>query len=200
MSAGRPKKCMICGESIIGEEGILYKNNRFVHSKCFQSEVKNIAKEKQKQLNNTSTNKRGRKPKPQAELKDGLSEEEYNDKKTYYEYIKQLMNNESDEPFDPKIYAISTNINEKYGIPWKWMYLTLVYMNEIIEYNFDFKKGVVGLIPYYYSQTKKFYEELDRIETNNKDLNTDGMYKETTIYIKRPKRPIKQLSVEDIGE
>ena len=144
--------------------------------------------------------KRGRKPKPQAELKDGLSEEEYNDKKAYYEYIKQLMNNESSESFDPKIYAISTNINEKYGIPWKWMYLTLVYMNEIIQYDFDLKKGIVGLIPYYYSQAKKFYEELDRIETNNKDLNTDGMYKETTIYIKRPKRPIKQLSVENIGE
>lgn len=200
MGAGRPKKCMICGESIIGEEGILYKNNRFVHSKCFQSEVKNIAKEKQKQLNNTSTNKKGKKPKPQAELKDALSEEEYNDKKAYYEYIKHLVSKESNEPLDPRIYAISNNINEKYGISWKWMYLTLVYMDEILEYDFDLKKGIVGLIPYYYNQTKKFYEELDRIEANNKDLEIDGMYQETMIYIKRPKRPIKQLSVETIGE
>lgn len=200
MGAGRPKKCMICGESIIGEEGILYKNNRFVHSKCFQSEVKNIAKEKQKQLNNTPTNKKGRKPKPQAELKDALSEEEYNDKKAYYEYIKQLMNKESIDTFDTKIYAISSNINEKYGIPWKWMYLTLVYMNEILEYEFDFTKGIAGLIPYYYNQAKKYYDELDKIEQNNKDLNIEGMYEEKIIYIKPPKRFIKQLNVEDIGE
>ena len=200
MSAGRPKKCMICGESIIGEEGILYKNNRFVHSKCFQAEVKNIAKEKQKQLNNTSTNKRGKKPKPQAELKDALSEEEYNDKKAYYEYIRHLMNKESVENFDTKIYAISTNINEKYNISWKWMYLTLVYMDEILEYEFDFTKGVAGLIPYYYNQAKKYYDELDKIEQNNKDLNIEGMYEEKIIYIKPPKRFIKQLNVEDIGE
>lgn len=200
MGAGRPKKCMICGESIIGEEGLLYKDNRFVHSKCFQSEIKNIAKEKQKQLNGTSTNKRGRKPKPKIELKDALSEEEYNDKKAYYEYIRQLISKESNDTFDTKIYAISTNINEKYGIPWKWMYLTLVYMNEIIEYSFDFKKGIVGLIPYYYNQAKRFYEELDEIEQNNKDLNIDGMYKETTIYIKPKKRPIRQLDIETIGE
>lgn len=200
MGAGRPKKCMICGESIIGEEGILYKNNRFVHSRCFQSEVKNIAKEKQKQLNNTSTNKRGRKPKPQVELKDGLSEEEYNNKKAYYEYIKRLMNNEPNESFDPKIYAISTNINEKYGIPWKWMYLTLVYMNEIIEYDFDTEKGVAGLIPYYYGRAKQYYTELERIEKNNKDLNIDGMYEEKVIYIKPKKRPVRQLNIEDIGE
>lgn len=198
MGAGRPKKCMICGESIIGEEGMPYKDNRFVHSKCFQSEIKNIAKEKQKQLETKP--KRGRKAKPKIELKDALTEEEFNDKKAYFEYVRRLMNESSNEALDTKIYAISNTINEKYGIPWKWMYLTLVYMNEIIEYDFDTEKGVAGLIPYYYGKAKQYYTELEKIEKNNKDLNTDGMYEEKIIYIKPKKRPIKQLEIEDIGE
>ena len=83
---------------------------------------------------------------------------------------------------------------------WKGMYQTLVYLNEILEFDFDKEKGIIGLIPYYYSSAKKFYLELEKIENQNKDLDITNAFKEKIVYINPSQRTVKQLSIEDIGE
>ena len=76
------KKCLICGETIKDEQSIPYKG-RFAHQHCFNIAMKTLQKDKSEKLeekvNNVSTKKV---KKPKAEIKDSITEEEYQDKKT----------------------------------------------------------------------------------------------------------------------
>lgn len=200
MARGRPKKCCVCGNPIKGEEPVPFKD-KFVHSACLNIAIKVLADDKRKQLKDKDKeSKKESKKTSKAELKDALSEEEYTEKKAYYNYIRELMGVPMGEKLDAKIYVISNNYYEKYGMTWKGMYQTLVYLNEILEFDFDKEKGIIGLIPYYYSSAKKFYLELEKIKDKNKDLDITDSFKEKIIYINPQQRTVKQLSIEDIGE
>ena len=202
MARGRPKKCCVCGNPIKGEEPVPFKN-KFVHSACLNIAIKVLADDKRKQLKDKDKDKEYKKESKKtskAELKDALSEEEYTEKKAYYNYIRELMGIPIGEKLDAKIYVISNSYYEKYGMTWKEMYQTLVYLNEILEFDFDKEKGIIGLIPYYCSSAKRFYLELEKIENQNKDLDITNTFKEKIIYINPQQRTVKQLSIEDIGE
>ena len=195
---GRPKKCVICGKPIIDEEGIPYKN-RYAHSDCFQSAIKLIAVDKKDRLEekNKQSKEKTKQSKSKAELKDGLSEEEYAEKTKYYSYIRSLLELNNNDKLDAKYYVISNRMIEEYSFTWKGMYLTLCYLKEILQK--EVKDNYIGLIPYYYETALSFFDKVKKIEEDNKQINTAEMYSKKTIYIEPRKRVTKLLDVEDIG-
>lgn len=197
---GRPKKCVICGKPIIGEEGIPYKN-RYAHSDCFQSAIKLIAVDKKDRLEekNKQNKEKNKKTKSKAEFKEGLSEEEYAEKIKYYNYVRFLLGLNEGDKLEAKYYAITNKLIEDYSFTWEGMYSTLYYLKEILQREQrEPKDAFLGLIPYYYETALNFFAQIKKIEDNNKEINITEMYNKKTIYIEPRKRVTKLLSIEDI--
>lgn len=192
----RKRKCICCGKYIgTDEESVPYKS-RYAHVKCFQSTVKTIKKDKDKKLAEKANSKEKKKKstKPKAELKDALSEEEYAEKKQYYQYLRELHN----EELSIKVYTLSDLYINRYNLTFKKMYQTLVYLHEILEK--DLVGDIVGLIPYYYTEAVKYYENIAEIEERNKDIDTSTMYQEKTIFIKPKQRKNIQIDINSVGK
>lgn len=195
----RKRKCVICGEWIENNSQSIPYKNKWAHEKCFQIAVKTIKKDKDEKLaekakaEKEKTEQKSRK-KPKAELKDAVSEEEYAEKKQYYQYLKQLIN----EELSAKIYALSDHYVSRYNFTFKEMYQTLVYLHEILEK--DLIDDIVGLIPHYYTEAKRYYESIEKIEEKNKDIDISNMYQEKTIFIKPKQRKNKQIDINSVGK
>ena len=188
------KKCQICKKDILeGEETVPFKK-KYAHTVCFNVYMKAVSETKKDELDQKLQEKKTtkRKAKPKAELKDPMSEEEYQDKKEFYEYVRQLIGNE-DIPV--KIYAIVSKYIDQYGFDFASMKQTLMYLHDIKQK--ELVGDIVGIIPFYYDEAKAFYKEVDRIDRQNQNVDSNGMYKQKTIYIKPKKREIKQLSFDD---
>ena len=199
-----PKKCLVCGKIINKEEetDCIPVKNRLAHPDCFNYAMKTIKSdkdeqlEKQKKRRDTKNKIEGKKSTsvrtPKAELKDGISDEEYKEKRNYYDYLRYLLNTDK---LTAKIYAVSDRDKERYGWTWVGMKDTLVYLNEIKETNFT--GDIVGLLPFAYEEAQRFYEEVKRVEENNKDININKLYSERIVRIKPPKRKIKQIDIRE---
>lgn len=188
------KKCPLCNNIIKSDEDTIPFKNRTAHSACFAVHMKALSNDKQAKLEKKAEEQKlaKAKHKPKAELKDGLSEEEYQEKKKVIEYLKMLL----DSPEIPSsIYAIMNNDMERYNHTYTGIYNTLRYLHEIKEK--ELTGNIVGIVPYYYDEADKYYKEIQTIEQNNKDIDIHNMYKEKVIVIKPKKRAIKQLSFDD---
>ena len=77
------------------------------------------------------------------------------------------------------------------------MYLTLIYLNEIIskELNGD----IVGIIPYYYEEAKQYYLSVELIKEGNEKVSLVKMYKEKVVKIAPKQKKIHQLDITQIG-
>lgn len=187
------RKCVCCGEYIgTGEESVPYKG-RYAHIKCFNIAVKTIQIDKTDKLKETKK-KTSPKKKPKAELKDAVSEEEYAEKKQYYQYLRELINDD----LSAKIYSLSDQYISRYNFTFKGMYQTLVYMHEIIEK--DLIGDIVGLIPHFYTEAERYYENVSKIEQKNKDIDTSKMYQEKTILINPKQRKNIQIDISSVGK
>lgn len=199
MAKERPKKCVCCGESIgVDETPVPYKN-RYAHQKCFNIAMKALQKDKKDKLKEKAEEKTKKKTtskaKPEAELKDGMSEEEYAKKKRYYDYVRKLY---GDDQLPVKVYALSEDYIKRYKTNFTELYQTLVYLHEIVEK--ELVGDIVGIIPYYLSEAQQFYTKVERIEENNKEVDISDMYNEKIIRIKSPKKYIRQIDIESIGK
>ena len=117
--------------------------------KCFNIAIKTLQKDKTEQIDKVATKKKvGRKARPQAELKEALSEEEYAKKQQYYKYLRSLIEGEE---LSTKVYALTEDYIKRYGFTYESMYKTLVYLHEIIEK--DLTGDVIGIIPYYHTES-----------------------------------------------
>ncbi len=123
------KKCIICNEPISDEQGVQYKQ-RFAHQKCFNIAMQTLQKDKAEKISKTQKRKPGKTAKPKAELKEALSEEEYNIKKNYYDYLRELIGGSE---INSKIYAVSEDYIRRFGFTFLSMHQTLIYLHEIIE-------------------------------------------------------------------
>jgi len=191
------RKCILCGEWIEDNSQSIPYKGKYAHIICFDTAVKVIKKDKDDKLDEKAkgTKKRAKAaPKPKAELKDAVSEEEYAEKKQYYQYLRELINDE----LSAKVYALTDQYISRYSFTFKEMYQTLVYLHEIIEK--DLVGDIVGLIPYYYDQAKSYYRSVEQVAEINKDADLSQMYKEKKIVIQPPKRKIKLLDIESIGK
>lgn len=192
----RYKTCVLCGKSILPTESCVPYKGRYAHDHCFKDAMKLLGQGKKKQLAASEKKKKdASKKKAQAELKDGMSEEDYAKKKHYYEYLKELLN---DEQLTAKQFAVSERYIERYNFTFEGMYQTLVYLNEILEK--ELVGDIVGIIPYYYSEAEQFNKELRQIADNNKKINLNKLYSDKrVIKITPQKRKVKQMDVESIG-
>lgn len=187
-------KCVICGEYIDGES-IPYKNRK-AHPKCFNIAIKAVSINKSDELNKKSEETKKRKPKPKAELKDAVSEEDYQKKKDFYAYIRSYYEDENGD-LPVKVYAVSEHQIKSYGYTFEQMHQTLVYIREILEK--DVTEDGVGLIPYYFTEAMGYYKSLNDVAENNKDKNVGEMYRRNIVRIKPRPRRIIQLPIETIG-
>ena len=190
------RKCVICGEWIEDNTQSIPYKGKWSHEKCFQIAVKAIKKDKDEKLAEKSKTKSKTKstPKPKAELKEAISEEEYADKKQYYQYLRELINDE----LSAKVYALSDQYITRYNFTFKEMYQTLVYLHEIVEK--ELVGDIVGLIPFYLDQAKNYFRSIEKVEEINKGIDVSKMYKEKVIVIQPKKRITKQLDIESIGK
>ncbi len=195
----RPRKCVLCGENISPAESSVPYKGKYAHQHCFDAAMKEINQQKKATLAVKAEGKKKtgavKKQKPQALLKDGMSEEEYAKKKKYYAYLKTLI---PEEELSVKQLAVSERYIDHYNFTFEGMYQTLVYLNEILQK--ELKGDVVGIIPYYYSEAEQFNQELKNIEDNNKKINWSKYYPKKIIQIKPQKRKIKELDIASIGE
>ena len=190
------RKCVICGEWIEDDSQSIPYKSKYAHILCFNTAMKVIKKDKDEKLAEKSKSQTKTKsaPKPKAELKDAVSEEEYAEKKQYYQYLRELIDGE----LTAKVYALSDQYITRYNFTFKEMYQTLVYLHEIVEK--ELVSDVVGLIPYYYDQAKDYFASIDRVEEANKDVDVSKMYKEKVVRIQPKKRIAKQIDIESIGK
>lgn len=186
----RYKKCVICNENIINESGVPYKG-RYAHQKCFNIAIQTLQKDK-KEKQQEKVKKKGKTAKPQAELKEALSEEEYQKKKKFFEYLRELLNDD----LPSKVYVVTEGYIKKYNYTYENMYLTLVYLSEIKEK--DLHGDIVGIIPYYYDEALSYQKSVQKVEEINRDIDVSGMYNRKTIYIRPKQRRRKQLNIENI--
>lgn len=190
----RYKKCVICGEPILSEEdSIPYKEKKHAHIKCFDLNMKILGNQKQEKLAEKAEEKQKKsktktKIKPVTELKDGLTDEEYNEKMLVVNYAKQILEVET---LPTSFFAILNNNMTKYGHTYIGIYQTLKYLNEIEKR--DLVDNPLGLVPFYYDKALDFYKEIERVEADNKDKDISKMYKEKIVYIQPRKREVKQL-------
>ena len=188
-------KCYFCNEIIESSSEETPYKKRYCHTRCYNSYLKAIKKNKDDELTQKAKESKKRKPiKPNAELKEALSEEEYADKKQYYQYLRELIN----EELSAKVYALSDQYVSRYNFTFKEMYHTLVYLHEIIEK--ELVGEVVGLIPYYFTEAQNYFKSIEQVEEANKDIDISKMYKEKVIRIQPKKRIIKQIDIESIGK
>ena len=188
------RKCIICGEWIENNSQSIPYKGKWSHEKCFQIAVKAIKKDKDEKLADKTKSKAKSKPKPKAELKEAVSEEEYAEKKQYYQYLREIINDE----LSAKVYALSDQYVSRYNFTFKEMYQTLVYLHEIIEK--ELVGEVVGLIPYYFTEAQNYFKSIEQVEEVNKSIDISKMYKEKVVRIQPKKRIVKQLNIEDIGK
>jgi hypothetical protein len=191
----RQRKCVICNELIVDEQGVPYKE-RYAHQKCFNIAMKTLQKDKNKQIDKVAEKKKvGRKAKPKVELKEALSEEDYKEKQQYYQYLRQMI---EENELSAKVYALTEDYIKRYAFTYKSMYQTLVYLHEIIEK--DLTGDVVGIIPYYHSEAMQYYDSINKVAEFNENVDISNMYKEKTIVIQPKRRKIKQIDIESIGK
>jgi hypothetical protein len=83
---------------------------------------------------------------------------------------------------------------------WDWQKIELmleyVYLIEQVELSDDY--GVIGILPFYENQARKFYKQLDDIYESLEDDFEDEVI---TIYVKQLEKPKKEVvlkSVDDI--
>lgn len=189
-------KCALCGEYINSPSEELPYKSRYVHKTCFNASLKTLKKDKDNKLEDKAKSKTKSKStkKPKAELKDAVSEEEYAEKKQYYQYLRTLI----DDELSAKVYALSDQYVSRYNFTFKEMYQTLVYLHEIVEK--ELVGEVVGLIPYYFTEAQNYFKSIEQVEEANKDIDISKMYKQKVIRIQPKKRNIKQLDIENIGK
>lgn len=186
------KKCIICGEFIKDETGVPYKS-RFAHQKCFNIAIKTLQVDKTDRLEAKNNKKKTTSAKPKAELKDCLSEEEYNYKTQFYDYIRTLT---EDNQLSAKVYTLSDNYIKRYNFTFEGMLKTIKYLVESTDKVIT--GDVIGIIPYYYDEAQSFFDKIEYLSEKNKNVQLDCMYKTRVIKIRPKKNDIPIIDIKDI--
>ena len=198
MPRGRKRVCLLCGKTIEDNNDSVPYKGRYAHSACFRVAVKAVHVDKTEKLEEKAEQKtqkkRGRPAKPKAELKDSITEEEYIQKKLYFDYLRKFLG----DKLPAKVYAVTERYIQQYDFTYQKMYQTLTYIHNILEK--EFTDDIVGLIPYYYDKADKHYHAVKQVEENNKDKDISGMYKNKIIYIDPKHKKRKQIDITSIGE
>lgn len=190
--AGRKRKCQICGEWIEDNTKSTPYKNGYAHTECFNVYLKVTTVEKKENLQK----KVGKpKTKPQKELKDGMSEEEYQEKKKLCDYIRSLTH----EDLPVQTYQLMKNYKKEYKISYKEMHDDLVWYFEIQNHSVD-GDVVIGIVPHCHSEAQRYYSNIERSQNScQSHLNElPSMYKEKKIvssFDKKVKKPQIDMTI-----
>lgn len=194
------RKCKLCGKTILKTEYdscVNYKGG-YAHENCFNLSLKVLKNTKDEKLQDAANKKKtSRTAKPKSELKDPMSEEDYQKKKAFYEYLRSYCQLE-DGTLPAKVYTlVEKYIDQNKKFSYDSMLQTLVYIREILEK--EIQGDGIGLIPYYIDEALEYNKNLKQVEENNKELNISEMYQTNVIRIKPSRsRPNKQIDIESI--
>ena len=178
------------------EEYQEYKG-RLVHPDCFRNLIKELntnAKQKKAEKKAKTTGTPTVKVK---ELKDGISEEEFAEKQSFFEEVKKILKTDT---LPAKVYAMSKNYMEQYNFTW-------IGMKRAIEYFYVLKENevkgdnIVGIIPYCYQDAQKFFSMIDETTEANSKIDTSKLYQEKLVKIdvaSKRKKP-KLFDISKIG-
>lgn len=191
------RKCAICGEWIDdNSESVPYKK-RYAHLKCFNVAMQVVVSEKSRGEKATSAKPKTAKPTPQREVRAGLSEEEYQEKKQLCDYIRKCLNSD----ISIKIYKLMEDYIKKYKVSYHEIYETL-YWYYSIE-NHPIQGDMIGIFPYIYDEARKELEVIENAQKNcaEKIGDIQRMYQEKVLTAPDIKgRVIEQIDISKIGE
>jgi len=173
-------KCYLCGNPILDGEVQVYKN-RHAHMNCFNTSVKMMSEEGIKKANIAEGTEKAKRTRSsvqnvKSEFKSPISEEDDKARVIFLDYLQKLL-------LVPKVPPKSLILASKYrdnGYTWKNMKLAIQWYIEVQNHTINQEQNIVALIPYIYDDAKKYYEDLEYIQTINKGIDTNNFYKETT--------------------
>lgn len=165
----RQYKCVFCNENITESENKIPIKNRYAHERCFNVSLKATDK-KQKETRQKKLAERKSKTtvrvKMQEELKEGLTEEEYQEKRKLFNKIREIQGTEK---VTAKTYKLIDDYVKKYGFTYSGMEQALKYFYEIE--NNTFSEDCVGIIPYIYDNAKEYFESIIQAAEKNANSN-----------------------------
>ena len=188
------RKCLYCNEPILPDDETKQIKNRYAHVKCFELHVKSLDEGYQIQKKEKVEEKKAQKiktPKSIEDVKKGLSEQEFQEKKVLYAYLKTIL---EDQEIKPQHHVLINKYMNEYCYSYLTLYQILFYIFTILEK--PVKGNPIGLVPYYADEALKYYEELDALEERNKDKDIRNMYERTSVKISKRKANTAQALQE----
>lgn len=192
---GQIRRCKICGEPVgISEESIPYKRG-VAHRKCFDLSMKIITSNKKENLS-CEKKKKVSKPKPQVELKEGLTEEEYQEKRKLCDYIRELTK----EDLSVATYKLMDDYKKKYKISYTEMYDDLKWYFDFCDHDVDGER-VIAMVPLCHTEAQRYYKSVKEtnalIMENLKEL--PDMYQTKRAVVSKRKQSLKEIDISTLG-
>lgn len=188
------RKCIICGEWIDSSESSIPYKGRYVHQSCFNIGIAAISLNKKEQLSqkdkkqNTKTTSTTKKQ--TIKLETPISEQEYQERTEFFEYLKSLLKVEC---LNVKILTLSKKYNKELNFSW-------IGMKKALEWFFDVKGNIlqegndcIGILPYIYDEAQEYYKELENKIKFNSEIDFSNYYQERTVKINPNKHSSKNL-------
>ena len=178
-------KCLYCNKIIQPDEEEVPIKTRYAHVTCHEIHIKsmregyNIQKVEKTEKEKT---KKTKTPKRLEDVKEGLSEEEFQQKQVCMVYLKTLI---EDGKIKAMHNALLQKYMEQYSLTYLTMYQVLFYIFTIL--NKPVKGNPIGLVPYYIDEALDYYQELAAIEERNKDKDISKMYQRNEVHVSKRK-------------
>lgn len=196
------RKCAICGEWIEDNNDSVPYKNRYAHKTCMNVIVKSTLVKKEtnnrkKKTKDKDEQSAAKQPKQPTVLKEGMSEEEFKEKKQFFDLLKTI----GLKPLEAKDYVIADSYIKKYKFTWKNMSNTLRYVFYVLEKEDVNRTEPLRIIPQYYNDAFKFYENMRTVEQNNQEtIKSQDLIKVKQHITYKKKRPkINLIDIEKIG-
>lgn len=189
------RKCAICGEWIEDNNDSVPYKKRYAHLNCFNVAMKVVTTEKKPK--STKVVQKNIKKAPQKEVKTGLTEEEYQEKKQLCDFIRE----KTKADITIKIYKLIDDYIKKYKVTYKDIYETL-YWYYSIESN-EVKGDMIGIFPYVYNEAKNAMDNIRGAQKNCQEKMSEmiSMYPEKVLKLPDiENRIIDQIDISKIGE
>ena len=199
------RKCPICnnllGYEIDDKEHVVPYKNRYAHTTCFNNMLKLTNKEKKKELAEKAASSKKKKAKPVVidSIRDGLTEEEFQNKKMFFNTLRELLKTEE---LEAKVYKVAEDYIRKYKFDYAGMKGTLDYYYGVLGK--EIYGDCIGIIPYKYSEAQAYYQKVKEVEETNNELlkgvkNISDLYRTQVIKVKPKEKVIKQIDISEIG-
>lgn len=189
------RKCAICGEWIEDNSDSVPYKKRYAHLNCFNVAMKVVTTEKKPK--SVKTTQKSDKKTPQKEVKTGLTEKEYQEKKELCDFIREKTNAD----ITIKIYKLIDDYIKKYKVTYKDIYEAL-YWYFSIENN-EIKGDMIGIFPYIYDEAKNAMDNIRSAQKNCQEKLEimENMYPEKALQFPNVEdRVIDQIDISKIGE